>query len=87
MPPPTSLRARRARQMTSREPTSTDPTGQPRPLLRQNVTVSAGPARSRAVDAVRALGDDGVPEAGAIDVERDAASAGDRRDLAGVRRA
>jgi hypothetical protein len=32
--------------MTSRRPTTTDPTGQARPLDRQNVMVSAGSAKS-----------------------------------------
>ena len=48
IPPPTSLRARRARSTNVREPTTTEPTGQARPLLRQNVTESAGAASSRA---------------------------------------
>ncbi len=67
--------------MTSREPTTTDPIGQASPFDRQNVTVSAGSARS--VDA-NALGDHGIPEPGAIDVERHAVRPGDRSDLAGV---
>ena len=49
IPPPTILRARRARKMKSFEPTTTEPIGQARPLLRQNVSESAGPARSRGV--------------------------------------
>eukprot|EP00955_Chlamydomonas_euryale_P061371 358013-Chlamydomonas_euryale.AAC.1 len=40
MPPPSSLRTRRARPMKSAEPSSTEPTGQPRPLDRQTETVS-----------------------------------------------
>ena len=47
MPPPSSFRARRARQMKSFEPTTTLPTGQASPFERQNVTASAGPASSR----------------------------------------
>ena len=78
MPPPTSLRARCARRMTSFGPTTTLPMGQPRPLLRQNVTVSPGAASSFALTPVR---DDGVEEACAVDVERDAALVRDRRDL------
>ena len=56
-PPPTSLRARRARQMKSRSPTTTEPTGQASPLLRQNVTEVAGAASSlgRAPSATTAL--------------------------------
>ena len=53
MPPPTSLRARRARPMNSRDaddaPTRPGSRG---PCDRQNVTVSAGAARSRAVTPV-----------------------------------
>ena len=41
MPPPTSLRARRARPMKSRSPTTTEPTGQASPFDRQNVAESA----------------------------------------------
>ena len=41
MPPPTSLRARRARQMSLVEPTTTEPTGQARPFERQKLAESA----------------------------------------------
>ena len=53
MPPPTILRARRARPMKSRSPTTTDPTGQARPFDRQNVAESA-PASERRAPASRA---------------------------------
>ena len=47
MPPPSSLRARRARATNRAEPTTTEPIGVDRPLDRQNVTLSAGAASSR----------------------------------------
>ena len=67
--------------MKSRGPTTTEPTGQASAFDRQNVTESAGPARSVGLDA---LGDDGVPEPGAVDVERDAVLLRDVRDGSGV---
>ena len=47
MPPPNIFRARRARSMKARVPTTTDPTGAPSPLDRQKVTESAWAANSR----------------------------------------
>ena len=41
IPPPTTLRARRASAMNARSPHTTEPTGAASPLLRQNVTESA----------------------------------------------
>src|SRR5690606_5325982 len=46
MPPPSSLRQRRARAMNSPDPQSMEPMGAPRPLDRLNITESAGAARS-----------------------------------------
>ena len=42
IPPPSSLRPRRARPMNDAEPTTTEPAGHDRPFDRQNVTESAG---------------------------------------------
>ncbi len=76
IPPPTSLRARRARATNGAGPTTTDPIGVDRPFERQKVTLSAGAASARGRDAER---HDGVEEPGAVDVERDAALVRDRR--------
>ncbi len=81
IPPPTIFLARRARPMNAVEPTTTEPTGQPRPFDRQNVTESAGAASVPGVDTIVPLGDDGVPEPRAVDVERHAVAARDRGDL------
>ena len=48
IPPPTILRARRARAMNAASPTTTEPTGQPRLFDRQNVAEAPGGTRSRA---------------------------------------
>ena len=48
MPPPSILRARCTRRITSREPHTSEPTGAPSPLERQNVTVSKGSAQTAA---------------------------------------
>ena len=66
MPPPSILRTRRARAMKSREPHTSEPTGAPRPLDRQNVTESTA-ARSRPPAARR---DHGIEEARAVEVHR-----------------
>ena len=86
IPPPTSLRARRARADDvvraddDRADRAAEPLGQ---AERDRVGRVGQVPRGH---AVRSLGDDGVPEPGAVDVERDAVAAGDRRDLARVRR-
>ena len=48
MPPPAILRMRWARAINSREPHSADPTGAPRPLLKQTETLSKHCAMRRA---------------------------------------
>ena len=48
MPPPAILRTRFARAISSREPTSAEPTGAPRPLLKQTETLSNRSAMARA---------------------------------------
>ena len=69
--------------MKSREPTTTDPTGQARPLDRQNVTESAEADELAGRHAER---DRGVEQAGAVDVQRHPALVGDGGDRGGVRR-
>ncbi len=49
IPPPSSLRARRARATNGPFPTTTEPTGADSPFDRQNVTLSAGAASSAGV--------------------------------------
>ena len=63
-------------------PASSEPTGAPSPLERQTLTVSNGAASSLRRDAGRHLR---VPQARAVEVQRQAARArdlGDREDLA-----
>ena len=67
--------------MKSRGPTTTEPTGQASAFDRQNVTESAGSARSVGRTPER---DDRVPEPGAVDVERDGVAVRDLGDGAGV---
>jgi hypothetical protein len=47
MPPPTTLRLRRTLRMNAALPTTTEPTGAARPLLKQRLALSA-PCNSRA---------------------------------------
>ena len=66
----------RARHRRGR-PAITEPTGAPSPFEKQTDTVSNGAASSRSGDAAR---DGGVPDARAVEVQREAAGAGARGD-------
>ena len=82
MPPPSILRKRRARSTSSRLPAITEPTGAPSPFEKQADTVSNGAASSR---SGHAAGDRRVPDARAVEVQREAARAGARRDRGELR--
>jgi hypothetical protein len=69
--------------MASAVPARRDPTGQPRPLERVTMTVSAVAAKSAGGDAA---GDGGVPESGAVHVDGEAVLVGDVPDLPQVSR-
>ena len=69
MPPPKILRARAASCSVAASPTSTEPTGAPRPFERQTLTVSNGAAYSA---GRHARGRDGVEEPRAVEVHLEA---------------
>ena len=78
MPPPKSLRSRRARRIASAEPASAEPTGAPSPLEKQIETVSKCCAHSpRRMPA----GHDRVHEPGTVQVHRQVVLASPSSDL------
>ena len=71
--------AARAFDVVARPPAITEPTGAPSPFEKQAETVSNGAASSPLRDAAR---DGGVPDARAVEVQREAAPARARHDRA-----
>ncbi len=82
IPPPRSLRARRARAMNGAGPTTTEPIGRRQPLREAEGDRVGGRGQRSRFDAQR---DGGVEEPGAVDVQGHAAIVGDGRDALQVR--